>query len=368
MTSKETLKLDSVGKNSVLINLQNQRTLPESWFPPIDLQSTGGLPQEFLPIYCASPFMGQPLLCQTVVEVWPDVNILAHARVHGTNPNVTALSEWVRESKFGFDVLPAYLEHHRTNDTLTAWDIAKNSAIALHDKYGFEINHFELIRKSLDIPLYSLWNHEYTDSLAYFVVVIRYLYSTTTTFEKRCSILAKMIGQKFPKFTMIYYLACLYFYVRDNRLTFPDAFDKLQEDMQTGDSIQSSWKNARNFASDITFFTRSSLYPIQPFPLRVRVPYIATTDAALILILQQICYTDVRVSGSIGNGYLRYRPGTVADIKLSQLVKENIIRHIVPFIVQDDVRRQEEDAELKRVANEIVAGNFSHKDYFLIKT
>ena len=309
--------------------------------------------------------MGRPFLYPTTIEVWPDVNILAYAKNDGTNPNISALSDWIRENRFGFNVLPAYLEHHRTNDTVTAWDIAKNSTNALHVKYGFHIDYLEFNKQSVEIPKVGVWNHEYTDRLAYFVVVIRHLYTTNTTFEKRCFLLAKMIGQKFPKAILVYLLACLYFYVKDNRTKFPNAFDKLQEDMQPGKDAADSWKRARNFASDISFFTQTSLHPIRPSPPCLRIPYIATTDPALVLILQQLCYLDVLVSGSVGQGTPRYRPGSIAHDKLDQLTHNNIFKYIVPLIEENKAKNEQEDAELKNVANQILAGNFSYKDYRL---
>jgi hypothetical protein len=348
---------------SILINLQNQRPLGEKWFALNDQQLIKGSAKQALPIYCGSPFMGRPFLYPTTVEVWPDVNILAYAKNEGTNPNISALSDWIRENKFGFNVLPAYLEHHRTNDTVTAWDIAKNSTNALHEKYGFHIDYLEFNKQSVEIPKVGVWNHEYTDRLAYFVVVIRYLYTINTTFEKRCFLLAKMMGQKFPKAILVYLLACLYFYVKDNRREFPIAFDKLQEDMQPGKDAADSWKRARNFASDISFFTQTSLYPIRPSPPRLRIPYIATTDPALVLILQQLCYLDVLVNRSVGRGTPRYRPGSIAHDKLDQLTRNNIFKYIVPFIEDNKSKNEQEDAELKNVANQILAGTFFHKVY-----
>jgi hypothetical protein len=365
MKSDAPLDTSRSANPSVTITLKNQRDLGEKWFKVDDQQAIkGGVPPA-LPIYCGSPFMGRPLLYRTVVEVWPDVNILSHAKNDGTNPNISALSNWINENKFGFNVLPAYLEHHRTNDTVTAWDIAKQSAVALQEKYSFHINYLQFNKTSFEISQLSDWNHQYTDKLARFVVVIRYLYAANTSFEKRCSLLARMIGQKFPKALLVYLLGCLYFYVKENRTEFPVAFNKLQEDMQFGKDAADSWKRARNFASDISFFTQTSLHPLEPAPPRIRVPYIATTDPALILILQELCYQEVFVSGSVGQGTPRYRPGSIAHNKLDQLTRTNIFKYIVPLVVENSSVNQQEDAELKNVADQILARTFSHKNYRL---
>lgn len=308
--------------------------------------------------------MGRPFLYPTAVEVWPDVNILAHAKNEGTNPKIAALTKWIRENEFGFNVLPAYLEHHRTNDKVTAWDIAKKSTVALQEKYNFQRNYSEFTNKSFEIPYFSGWNHWYTDRIAHLVVVIRHLYSIDTSFEKRCLILAKMIGQKFPKMLFIYLLACLYFYARDNRSKFPaKAFDKLQEDMQFGKDAADSWRRALNFASDISFFTQTSLYPIQTSPLRIRVPYIATSDPALILMIQELCYLEIFVSKGTGKGTPRYRPGSIAHDKIHRLTRDNVMTHIVPLIIDNPDINEQEDAELKSVATQILDGTFSLKEY-----
>jgi hypothetical protein len=92
----------------MLIDLYNQHPLPPQLFDfarsaEADPVRDGRLPA----IYCASPFLGRPIMVPNDVDVWLDSNILSHAKYEGINPNISALIKWIESQQYGINPIIA---------------------------------------------------------------------------------------------------------------------------------------------------------------------------------------------------------------------------------------------------------------------
>lgn len=283
---------------------------------------------KFQPIHLMSPFLSRPLYSDAWYrpiehvrhEIWLDSNLLSQAKAAVRNPNLESLIWWGTMRNIKFSIAHATLEKLRTSSVSDANDMLFKSAIALNELYDINIDPEQLVQANLQFLPYLAEQQKYIDRLAYYIVLIRSGFMHKAGCARKCKSFVQYIAANLPKLIIPFFLGCLYFFVKDNRTKY-QSFGKLQSDMNVTGDYEKDWSSARNLANDFAIFTSSSLCIIPKDELSIRVPWIATSDAGLSLVLNELCYAVLNLHEGVGNGIPYLRPSGLMSTAIGDFVK-----------------------------------------------
>jgi hypothetical protein len=95
-------------------------------------------------------------------------------------------------------------------------------------------------------------------------------------------------------------------------------------------------------------------------PVLFRVPYIATSDQGLALLLREIAYFGIDIENGKGFGYPGFRAGGIIASYCPEAADTIVAQHLSNVPV-DQIRLQ----KLDKVAEEILSGIFTYEEYLI---
>lgn len=332
-------------------------------FDPLDFELTSlHIPQfsselrEGQSVWCISPLTRRPVM-ETFHEVWLDTNILSQST---PNPNIAALMQMVRREKMGVSVLLALAELHRRHGPIEANELMLDKVPRFERFYGILFNIYEVTKQSQTIPLHSKIDSEYVKQLADTLLLIKYFYKKSgLDFESRLRGFAKVVRANLPPFFITFYVACIYFLVKERAELFGGSIKKkVDSDMAIYEDPTRNHTKAMNLASDLAMITQASAYCITRPPTRFRIPYIATSDRGFALLLREIAYVRLKINRQtkVGSGTPGFRPGGIMFAHCPPCARD-IMKEYLPAVLVDHARL----IPLNQFAENIAAGTFDHK-------
>jgi hypothetical protein len=307
------------------------------------------------PVICASTYYKNPLLIPKFNEIWLDTNLVSQT---GHNPNIASLVDFALKNKYHINPIFAIAEFNRGHDAITMTDMMLNRLPAMEERYGFPFFDLNQVTyQTARLPGVKVDDQEYVKLLSDFMIVVKYFYSRSNwNFEMRLTAYAKLVKSSLPHVAIVFYVASLYYFAKENRNLFESSFPKVQEAMRDYGSPESNRKEANNLASDLALFTQTTAAPVTFNPTMFRVPYIATSDIGLALLLQEICYFGINVKGGKGFGYPDLRIDGIMHKHAFAAVRSIRDEHLLDLKVQP-----ERVQVLSEIAEKILAGNFDHR-------
>jgi len=313
------------------------------------------------PVTCMSTFPHRPMQIPTYHEVWLDANILSQIPAVQPDPNIASLVNAALANGFGMNPILALAEYNRGHDPMTAMDIMLNRVPRMEQVYGFEFDMLAVTRQSTQLTLYVDNDRKYVKSLSDFMIVIKYFFAKKDwSFKRRFETFAKFIKGHLPFFRIVLYVACLYFFAKERRDLFKSSFAKIQEAMHVHEDPIRNRKEADNLASDLAIFTQTTAYPVLNNPVLFRVPYIATSDQGLALLLREIAYFGIDIENGKGFGYPGFRAGGIMASYYPEAADTIVAQHLSNVPV-DQIRLE----KLDKVAEEILSGIFKYEEYLI---
>jgi hypothetical protein len=172
-------------------------------------------------------------------------------------------------------------------------------------------------------------------------------------YEEKCELMADFMAKYLVPSTTVFLIAALFFYLDEHPDEFSPIRGKLRKDFRISGDPAVDRKRAHNIASDIGLFTYAAWprfdFGEDEFPIIS----IATCDTVLALLLEQLCNCSLYIENGINLQTPAYRIGSVADKKLSGIVK-----FLQKKIVECDQRQPRQRADNAiRVSTLILAGN-----------
>jgi hypothetical protein len=251
----------------------------------------------------------------------------------------------------------ALAEFNRLHDPMTAMDMMLNRIPRMEEVYGFHFDMDKVTEASAKLILSKSQDLEYVKNISDITIVLKYFYSIPNwSFSQKLEGYAKLVNSHLPNFLVMFYVACLYFFAKHNKRMFSSSIGKIDQAMNFFKSAVKNRKSSDNHASDIAMLTQTSAHPISPPPTKFRIPYIATSDEGMALLLREIAYFGV--DADKGNGY----PGFRLDGIIAQNFPEtfNTIYRKYMIGIPIDLNRLD---NLHETAESILAGNFDHKKF-----
>lgn len=282
------------------------------------------------PVTLASPFIAKPVACPTEAELWLDANIISQSTSRVPNPNITQAFDWAEKQGLTPSPTLALFEYFRTNPVDTAVDIIFKRLPIMEELYPVMFDLYTLGMQIDGIHNSYKEQKKYVKPISDYVIIIRHLYHVKLPFRQKCILFAKLIQDRLPEFLICYLIGCLYFFVKDrnNRSYWPEeVFSKIQRDMLLIADPVKARSSADNLASDIAYISSPLLMPLTARK-NLRVAYIATSDAGLSFLLQEICYFAITIAG-VGHGNPGYRPTGLAYNLIGPLVWDCINQHLI---------------------------------------
>lgn len=311
------------------------------------------------PVTCISTFPYRPMQLQTYHEIWLDANILSQALAGRPNPNILSLVNVALENRFAINPMLALAEYNRGNDAMTAMEMMLARVPRMEEVYGFEFDMLAVTAQSAQLQIALDKDRQYIKSLSDLMIVIKYFFAKKNWgFKRRFETFARIVRAHLPSFVIVSYVACLYFFAKERRDLFESSFGKMQGDMYIHTDPAENRKNADNLASDLAIFTQTTAYPVTKNPVLFRIPYIATSDEGLALLLREIAYFRIYLEKGTGFGYPGFRQGGVMASHCPE-VADVIVEKYLTDVPQEQIRMD----KLDRIAEEILEGTFDHERY-----
>lgn len=279
-----------------------------------------------------------------------DLNLVAQIRGRTNRENIGSLFEKAAERSWQLEIQFAAVEQHRTHaDPLLALE---ECASAIQQHYPVQVlGKLDQFSSTIFRHLNDLKSE--IQILADFCVVIKYFYRKNWGLRRKISEFSALISSKLPCLTTGYLLGCLLFYAKENRDEFPEFFDKIQSDMHFFGDPEKDRTAALNLASDLSYFTYSTLGFRNIWKDDFHMIRVASSDAAMGLILREMCYVVIDIENSIPYGTAAYRPNSIAETNLKEIVIKFMPSTSQPLGVKkngEDPRR----SNLKAVAEEFL--------------
>lgn len=310
-------------------------------------------------VSCISTFPRRPLQLPTYHEVWLDANILSQAPAADPNPNIDLLIRNALQNNLGISPFLALAEYNRSHDPLTAMDMMLARVPRMEEVYGFHFDMLTVTTQSVQLPLHRDADLAYIKVLADLLIVVKFFYNIKDWgFKRRFEAYAKFVHRHIPSIMIVNYVACLYFFARDQRGLFESSFAKIQEAMHVHPTEERNRKEAHNLASDLAIFTQTTAYPVVQNPPMFRIPYIATSDEGFALLLRELAYFRLDIDAGIGHGYPGFRPDGVMYSHCPVSVGDTLKKYLINLPVEP----WRKDS-LSIIAEKILLGSFDYKMY-----
>ena len=306
------------------------------------------------PVWCISPILRRPLT-DTFHEIWLDTNVVSQSTY---NPNIAALVRVACAEKIALNPMFALAELHRSHEILAAGDLMLDKVPRFEEFYGYLFDMETVIGQSLHIGLNIEVDRLYVKRLADSALVIKYFYNKAgLSFEKRLEGFAKLVRDHLPYFAITFYVACLYFFAKEpsgKALFGKKLCSKIDGDMALlKDKKEENLERALNLGSDMALHTQATAYPVTAPPHRFRIPYIATSDKGLALLLREIGYQALSINSHkrIGQGWPAFREGGIMFSNCPPPAGDILERYLVdvPYVEE---RLTTLDAFAKAIASE----------------
>lgn len=327
---------------------------PDEGLPLLKLPST----DDGQPIWIGAPIYGPPriddfsesLVAPLRHHLFLDLNLLAHVRQGKNRTNIAQLINIAANEHWQIEIFFAAVELHRTHAKPLL--PLEESARALWTDYRVHV-YGDLRKFSSNILKTIDDRKNEIQLLADFCIVIKHFYRQKWELRRKIREFSDLISRKLPCLTTGYLLGCLLFYVKENRNLFPDFVSKIQSDMSFSGNLKKDKTNALNLASDLSYFTTSTLAFNSMWPDDFHLIRIASSDALMGLILSEMCYGTIHIVNGIPNGAPAFRKHSIADNNLKEITKEFMPQPQGPYGVRygiNDERRR----NLARAAEEFL--------------
>lgn len=309
-------------------------------------------------ITCATPFWSPPIEDEAFKrkfskhrrEIWIDNNILSSAGDEILHENIVSLANWSKSEDIPISLTMAIYEKYRTNSGDPIKHILK-SVVSLRDKYDIKIDEPDVRRKCRNIASRTAHHRDF-EILTNSVIFFRDIFNMKTDFEEKCRMMAEYMSKYLVPSISVFLIAALFFYLDEHPDEFRPIRRKLRKDFKISGDVGVDRKRAHNIASDIGLFTYAAWprfdFGESDFP----VISIATCDTVLALLLEQLCNCSLQIENGINRQTPAYRKGSLADEKLSGVVKPLIKK----FRECDQSQPQQRVDNATRVSNLILAG------------
>ncbi len=323
------------------------------------------------PLYLGTPFLGGvkfPEAGKVILnkKILIDSNVLSDFR---KNINRSTINSFLYES----DQMTAEISHMFAASELFINHESPEMAISEYYE-SLDSNFNILIPQGDRNEFISIMNNnierikKYFDILRDWLVIAKYIFNRKNGIKKHVIEFSEMVRYNhLPIFSFIYHVILVFFHVKENRGLYEgEFFNKIQSDMTYRETIEDEFESLNNVARDMAIFMMA-VDIFYCFEDNVNdFSWIASSDATVGLILQEICIAEIVSKEKLSKIGVRYtqniakvglRPTGIAYKQLEEIISQ------YPPIEENNSLHREDSMSIKKSRLPIFASNILKNRY-----